>query len=63
MNIIDLTDSYNEHIIGKEDLAGYERSYPPLFRHYFRYRAKRKNFKRTLTGAEVTRMPNFIRPG
>jgi len=62
MNIIDLTDSYIKHILRNNDLSAYERSYPALFGHYFKYWARRKFFSKTLTKTEVKRRLDLIKP-
>jgi len=62
MNVIDLTPEYIKHILNAGDLASYERSYPALFRHYFKYAAKRKNFSKTLTISEVKKRLSLILP-
>lgn len=62
MNIIDLTSEYIKHIVNAGDLASYEKSYPALFQHYFRYWAKRKNFSKTLNKSEVKKRLNLIEP-
>jgi len=60
MNIIDLTKSYILEILKAKDLRAYERSYPALFSHYFRYWARRKNFPVYLSRAEVKKRKKFI---
>jgi len=53
MNILDLTESYISEIFKAKDLRSYERSYPALFSHYFKYWAKRKYFSNHLSKNEV----------
>ncbi len=62
MKIIDLTNKYIKHILDDGNLASYEKSYPALFQHYFRYWAKRKYFSKTLNKAEVKKRLNLIEP-
>lgn len=62
MKIIDLTSEYIKHILDADNLASYEKSYPALFQHYFRYWAKRKHFSKTLNKAEVKKRLNLIEP-
>jgi uncharacterized protein YjaZ len=60
MNIINLTDDYIKHIVEENDLNAYESSYPALFRHYFRYWAKRERFSKTLTKIEVKKRCQLV---
>ena len=60
MNIIDLTTSYTSEILKAKNLRAYERSYPALFLHYFKYWAKRKNFSNHLSNAEVGKRKKLV---
>lgn len=60
MNIIDLTESYTTNMLEKNDLPVYERSYPALFSHYFKYWARRKNFPNHLSRAEVVKRKGLV---
>lgn len=48
MQIIDLTDAYCKHILKGSNLAAYQRAYPALFSHYFRFWASKKYWHITL---------------
>jgi len=43
MHITDLTEAYIIHVLSSGDFPHYERSYPALFEHYYKYWAERKN--------------------
>ncbi|KPL03950.1 MAG: hypothetical protein AMJ90_02515 [candidate division Zixibacteria bacterium SM23_73_2] len=60
MKIINLTDEYTKHILNNGDLTSYEKSYPALFKHYFKYAAKRNNFKKILNESEVKNKTSLI---
>jgi uncharacterized protein YjaZ len=60
MEIVDLTGNYIKHIICNQDLTSYQKSYPSLFRHYFRYWAERRNLSKTLNRGEVKKRLNLI---
>lgn len=61
MEIVDLTDYYIKHVVKNNDLAAYEKSYPALFRHYFRYWGRRKSFRRTLSESEVVERASWMK--
>ena len=60
MNIIDLTENYIDCLTGKNDFRTYERSYPELFSHYFRYWSNREPYSALLTKSEVIKRRNLI---
>lgn len=60
MNIIDLTENYIECLTGKNDFRTYERSYPELFSHYFKYWCSRVCYSTLLTKSEVIKRRNLI---
>lgn len=55
MKIIDITSHYIKHIPNEKNPAAYEKSYPALFDHYFRFWAKRKN-PYTMISSDDTRL-------
>jgi len=60
MNIIDLTKQYKEKILNLNDLKSYEKSYPSLFSHYFKYWAQRKYFSKKLSWQGVLKRKKII---
>lgn len=62
MEIVDLTGDYIKHILDNQDLTSYQRSYPSLFRHYFRYWARRRYFSKALNRVQVEKRLNLILP-
>jgi hypothetical protein len=60
MRIIDLTDEYKKLILRGNNFLAYEAVYPALFRHYFKYWAKRKLFKPALNNAQVDKRKKLI---
>lgn len=60
MNIIDLTENYIDCLSGKIDFRSYERSYPELFSHYFKYWSNRESYSALLTKSEVIKRRNLI---
>lgn len=61
MNIVDLTENYIEYLSGKIDFRSYERSYPELFSHYFKYWSNRGHYSSLFTKSEVTNGRDLIR--
>lgn len=60
MECINLIPQYKQSVLKNRDLNGYTKSYPALFRHYFRYWADRKLFHKTLTVEQTHRRVHFI---
>jgi uncharacterized protein YjaZ len=60
MNIIDLTENYIDCLTGKNDFRTYEKSYPELFSHYFKYWCSRDCYSTLLTKSEVIKRRNLI---
>lgn len=60
MKCINLIPQYKQLVLKNRDLNGYTKSYPALFRHYFRYWADRKLFHKTLTAEQTHRRVHFI---
>jgi uncharacterized protein YjaZ len=63
MKIIDLSCAYVDCILGGDDLSTYEKSYPALFDHYFKYWANRTLFKASLNGEDVFRRRDLVTAG
>lgn len=60
MNIIDKTGEYITHILGDNNLAAYENSYPALFEHYYKFWAKKGKPFVTLSEKEVAERSSLI---
>ncbi|MCP4580488.1 MAG: hypothetical protein GY839_02640 [candidate division Zixibacteria bacterium] len=60
MKIIDLTDYYTEYLANNGDLGTYEKSYPALFNHYFKYWADRIKPVAKISKAEISNRVKLI---
>ncbi len=60
MNIIDKTGEYITHILGDNNPAAYENSYPALFEHYYKFWAKRGKPFVTFSEKEVAERLSLI---
>lgn len=60
MNIIDKTGEYIVHILRDNNPGAYENSYPALFKHYYKFWAKRGRSFVTLSEKEVAERSSLI---
>jgi uncharacterized protein YjaZ len=63
MKIINLTSEYVIHILQKDDLPAYKRTYPALFHHYFEYWSDRDHFTPILNATETQAKADLVRNG
>lgn len=55
MHILDLTDAYCASVLRHRSLTEYRRSYPDLFKHYFRFWAKERYWRAALRTSSAVR--------
>lgn len=63
MIITDLTVFYIEAMLNDNNLKAYEKSYPALFSHYFKYWGNRKSFRSLLSANEAEQRNKLVRNG
>lgn len=61
MIIQDLANQYIEFILRKDDLPGYKKQFPELFRHYFDFWASEKFWHKELDEKEVLKRLKMVR--
>jgi hypothetical protein len=60
MRIIDLTPAYKKFILEDNDFGSYQKAFPALFQHYYKYWTSRKSFPATISPEKISIRRNLL---